>query len=91
MDAVLWLVHTIIDLIVFILIVNAVLSWLIAFDVLNRQNRLVDTIWDFTNRLTEPLLKPIRKVVPLIGGVDLSPMVLILGLLFLDRLIPVYI
>jgi YggT family protein len=91
MDAVLWLVHTIINLIVFILIVNAVLSWLIAFDVLNRQNRLVDTIWDFTNRLTEPLLKPIRKVVPLIGGVDLSPMVLILGLLFLDRLIPNYI
>ncbi len=91
MDAILWLVHTIINLIVFILIVNAVLSWLIAFDVLNRQNRLVDTIWDFTNRLTEPLLKPIRKVVPLIGGVDLSPMVLILGLLFLDRLIPNYI
>ncbi len=91
MEAVLWLVHAIIDLIVLVLIVNAVLSWLIAFDVLNRQNRLVDTIWDFTNRLTEPLLKPIRKVVPLIGGVDLSPMVLILGLLFLDRLIPNYI
>jgi YggT family protein len=87
MGAILWLIHTVIELIVLILVVNAVLSWLIAFDVVNKQNRAVNAIWDFTNRLTEPLLRPIRKVIPLIGGVDLSPLVLILGLLFLERLL----
>lgn len=87
MGAVLWLIDTVIGLIILVLVVNAVLSWLIAFDVVNRNNRVVNMIWDFTTRLTEPMLKPIRKVIPLIGGVDLSPMVLILGLLFAQRLL----
>jgi YggT family protein len=88
MGAVLWLINTVIWLLIWLLIVNAVLSWLIAFDVVNRSNRLVNTIWDFTNRLSEPLLRPIRRVVPLIGGVDLSPLILILALGFLQQLIP---
>ena len=54
---------------------------------MNRRNRVVDMIWDFTTRLTDPLLRPIRKVIPLIGGIDLSPMVLILGLIFIDNLV----
>lgn len=87
MGAVFWLIDTIIGLIIFVLVVNAILSWLIAFDVVNRRNRVVDGIWNFTNRLSEPLLRPIRKVIPLIGGVDLSPMVLVLLLLFLDTLV----
>ena len=87
MGAVLWLIDTVIGLIILVLVVNAVLSWLIAFDVVNRNNRVVNMIWDFTTRLTVPMLKPIRKVIPLIGGVDLSPMVLILGLLFAQRLL----
>jgi YggT family protein len=77
----------VINLLIWLLIINAVLSWLIAFDVVNRSNRIVNMIWDFTTRLTEPLLKPLRKVIPLIGGIDLSPMVLILLLIFLDNLV----
>ncbi|MGE3301934.1 MAG: YggT family protein [Hyphomonadaceae bacterium] len=88
MGALLWLINAVLSLIIWILVINAILSWLIAFDVVNRRNRLVDTIWTFTQRLTEPLLRPIRRVVPLIGGIDLSPMILILLILFLQRLIP---
>lgn len=87
MIALLSIISIVINLLIWVLIINAVLSWLIAFDVVNRSNRLVDTIWDFTNRLTEPLLRPLRKVIPLIGGIDLSPMVLILILIFLDNLV----
>jgi len=85
--AVLWLINTVIWLIIWTLIINAVLSWLIAFDVVNRRNRVVDAVWDFTNRVTSPLLAPIRKVVPLIGGIDLSPLILILLLGFIQRLL----
>jgi YggT family protein len=87
MTAVLTLIHVVINLVIWVLIINAILSWLIAFEVVNRRNRLVDTIWDFTTRLTDPLLKPIRKVIPLVGGIDLSPMVLILALMFFDTLV----
>jgi YggT family protein len=87
MGAVIWLIDTIIGLIILVLVINAILSWLIAFDVVNRRNQVVNAIWDFSNRLTEPLLRPLRKVIPLIGGVDLSPLVLVLGLLFLQRLL----
>jgi YggT family protein len=87
MSAVFWLIDTIIELVILVLIINAVLSWLIAFDVVNRRNQFVNGVWDFTQRVTDPLLRPIRKVIPLIGGIDLSPMVLILGLLFIQRLV----
>ncbi len=87
MTALLILISMVINLLIWLLIINAVLSWLLAFDVVNRSNRVVNTIWDFTNRLTEPLLRPLRKVIPQIGGIDLSPMVLILGLIFLDNLV----
>jgi YggT family protein len=87
MFAIINLIHMVIQLLIWLLIINAILSWLIAFDVINRRNRVVDAIWNFTTRLSEPLLRPIRKVIPLIGGVDLSPMVLVLLLLFLDTLV----
>jgi YggT family protein len=87
MIALISLISMVINLLIWLLIIQAVLSWLLAFDVVNRSNRLVNMIWDFTNRLSEPLLKPLRKVIPLIGGIDLSPMVLILILIFLDNLV----
>lgn len=83
----LWLFGAIVQLIIIVLIVNAVLSWLIAFEIVSRRNAFVNQIWGTTQRLTEPLLGPIRKVIPSIGGLDLSPIVLILGLLFLERLL----
>jgi len=89
LDAVLWLVRTLIDLVILLMIVNAVLSWLIAFDLVGRGNRFVGSIYEGTSRLARPLLAPIRNVIPPVGGLDLSPMVLILGLLFLQRLLPI--
>lgn len=88
MNAVFWLIDTIIGLVIIVLIVNAVLSWLISFDVVSRRNRVVATLWDATTKLTDPLLNPIRRVVPIVGGLDLSPLVLLLGLGFVQQLIP---
>lgn len=76
-------VYLALDLYLWIIIVDAVLSWLIAFNVVNSYNKLVATIGDVTRRLTDPVLRPIRKVVPVIGGVDLSPMVLIFAIIFI--------
>lgn len=87
LGAILWLLNTVIDLIIIVLIVNAVLSWLIAFQLVGRYNSMVGQFYEATNRLVRPLLAPIRAVVPPVGGLDLSPMVLILGMLFLQRLL----
>jgi YggT family protein len=73
------------------LIAQAVLSWLLAFGVVNRYNRAVAVIGDFLYRVTEPALRPIRRVLPSFGGIDISPVVLILILLFLERFILYYI
>jgi YggT family protein len=77
-----WLLSTVLGLYFWVVIVGAVLSWLIAFDVVNTRNRLVNTIYDLTERLTAPVLAPIRKVIPNLGGVDLSPVALIIGIQF---------
>ncbi|EKV30344.1 Integral membrane protein YggT, involved in response to extracytoplasmic stress (osmotic shock) [Caenispirillum salinarum AK4] len=66
------------------IIISAVLSWLVAFNVINTSNRFVYLVGDFLHRITEPALRPIRSVVPVMGGVDLSPMVLILLIIFLE-------
>ncbi len=73
----------VLTLYIWVVIISAILSWLIVFDVVNRRNRAVYLIADSFNRLTEPALRPIRRVIPDLGGVDISPVVLILGLIFL--------
>ena len=78
MRALFWLLDTAISLYVWALIIAAVMSLLLAFNVLDTRNRLVWTISDFFYRVTEPLLRPIRRFLPDLGGVDLSPLVLIL-------------
>lgn len=83
MIAVYNLLTTAITLYVWALIISAVLSWLVAFKVVNTQNRFVYSVGDFLHRLTEPALRPIRRVVPYLGGIDLSPIILILALFFL--------
>lgn len=80
-----WLLQTILGLYLWVVIASAVLSWLVAFDVINLRNRLVATIYDTCERLTVPALNPIRRVIPNLGGVDLSPVVLIIGIQFLQR------
>lgn len=76
-----------IDFYIWMVIISAILSWLVAFNVLNTQNRLVYMIGDFLYRLTEPALRPIRRIVPNFGGVDITPLVLILGLWFVQMVL----
>jgi YggT family protein len=78
MRALFWLLDTAISLYIWALIIAAVLSLLLAFNVLDTRNRFVWTVADFFYRVTEPLLRPIRRRMPNLGGVDLSPLVLIL-------------
>jgi YggT family protein len=73
----------VITLYMWVIIISAILSWLIAFNVINRHNQFVYMIADSLYRLTEPALKPIRRNMPDLGGLDISPVVLILGLIFL--------
>jgi YggT family protein len=87
MNPFLWLILTIIDLYIWLLIASAVLSWLIAFNVVNTRNQLVANIGEFLYRITEPALRPIRRMLPNLGGIDISPVILIILLLFLKQLI----
>lgn len=76
-------VDLVIELFIWALIISAVLSWLVAFNVVNTRNRFVYSVMDFLYRITEPALRPLRSILPNFGGVDLSPMALILILIFL--------
>ncbi|HEX2727702.1 MAG TPA: YggT family protein [Beijerinckiaceae bacterium] len=87
MRSLLWLIDTVIMLYVYLLIASAILSWLVAFNVVNSRNDVVRAIWDFLYRVTEPALRPIRRVLPNLGGIDISPIILILLLLFARSLI----
>jgi YggT family protein len=87
MNALLWLIDTLITIYIWLLIAQAVLSWLLAFGVVNRYNRGVAVIGDFLYRATEPVLRPIRAFLPNFGGIDISPVILILILMFLRRLL----
>jgi YggT family protein len=73
----------VIDLYIWVVIASAILSWLIAFNVVNTNNRVVLVIGDTLYRLTEPVLRPIRSILPNLGGIDISPVILILLLLFI--------
>ena len=87
MNALVWLIVSIIDLYFWVVIISAVLSWLIAFNVANPHNPIVARIWDVLTRLTEPALAPIRRILPNLGGIDISPVILLLLLGFLRRLV----
>jgi YggT family protein len=81
------LIAMVIQLIIIVIIINAVLSWLFAFDIVSRRNQFAGQVYDFTQKLTNPLLAPIRRFIPTVGNVDLSPMVLVLGLLFIQQVL----
>ena len=80
------LIDTVIRIYIWLLIASVVLSWLVSFNVINTRNRFVYVIGDFLHRLTEPVLRPIRNLLPNMGGLDISPIVLILALYFLRDL-----
>jgi len=87
MVALFQLIDTVINIYIWLLIIWAVLSWLVAFNVVNTSNRFVYLLGDFLNRITEPALRPIRRLMPDLGGIDISPMILILLLIFLRNLL----
>ncbi|MBL4758007.1 MAG: YggT family protein [Rhizobiales bacterium] len=87
MLAIFWLIDTVIGIYIFMLIASAILSWLVAFDVINSSNRFVYMVADTLRRLTEPVLAPIRRIMPDLGGIDVSPVILILLLFFARNLI----
>ena len=91
MRSVLDVVMLALNLYVWILIASAVLSWLIAFNVVNTRNQFVSSVWDFLYRITEPALRPIRKMLPNLGGIDISPIILLLGIFFIQSVITRYI
>ncbi len=72
------------QLFIYALIISAVLSWLVAFNIVNTSNQFVSTIGYFLHRVTEPALRPIRRVLPDLGGIDISPILLILLIFFLQ-------
>ena len=84
MEPILLLLYRVIDIYFYILIINIVLSWLIAFNIVNTQNKIVVTILYATSRLTDPLLNPVRRIIPNLGGIDISPIILVLCLLFIQ-------
>jgi YGGT family. len=91
MRAVLDIVLLVLQIYIWMLIAAAVLSWLIAFNVVNTRNQVVAMLVDFLYRLTEPLLRPIRSIMPNLGGIDVSPVILILLILLLENVIIRYI
>ena len=80
--AIVWLVSNIINLMVWFIIAQAILSWLVAFDVVNYRNRFVYSVGSFLDQITRPLLEPFRRIIPSLGGIDVSPIVVILLLQF---------
>ena len=70
------------QLLVYVIFVGVILSWLISFNVVNAHNQLVSTIWRLTSTITEPLLRPLRNFLPPLGGLDRSPLVLLLLIMF---------
>ncbi len=87
MRALLEIILLILDLYVWLLIASAILSWLIAFNVVNTRNQLVSGIAEFLYRITEPVLRPIRNVLPNFGGLDISPIVVVIIIYFIQKVI----
>lgn len=90
MHPVLWLILTVLDIYFWFVIALVILSWLVAFNVVNLSNQFVRQLQYFLYRLTEPLLGPIRRIMPDLGGIDLSPMVLLIGIMFLQNMVRYY-
>ena len=87
MKSIFILFDNIISLYIWVLIINVIMSWLVAFNVVNTSNRFVYSVLDISQRLTDPPLNFIRRYLPNLGSIDISPIILILGLMFLRNLV----
>lgn len=83
--------NAVVELYIWCLIIWVILSWLVAFNVVNTRNRFVSVVGDFLDRITEPVLRPIRRVLPNLGGIDISPILLILLIYFVRDFVNWYI
>ena len=82
-------INPLLSILVWVIIINAILSWLVAFNVVNPRNQVVSMIGRFTYAVTEPLLRPLRRFIPSFGGIDITPIILILAIFFVrDYVIP---
>ena len=91
MIAIFYLVLQILKLYSYVVIVNVIISWLIAFNILNTQNRIVYSILEFSYRLTDPILNKIRRFLPNLGSLDISPIILLLLIWFIEMCMKMYI
>ena len=91
MRAVLDIIMVALNLYTWVVIGGAILSWLIAFNVVNIRNEVVRSLWNLFLALTEPFLRPIRNFLPNMGGIDISPIILLLGVMLVERIIVYYI
>ena len=91
MLAVLQVVLLVLDILWWLIVASAILSWLYAFNIVNAGNQFVDSVGSFLYRMTEPIYRPIRRRLPNFGGIDLSPLVVLLAIFFLQQLIILYI
>ena len=87
MGAVFWLIDTILTIAFWVVFAHVIMSWLINFNVVNVRQPFVYQIWQVLNRLTAPLYRPVRRLLPDLGGIDLAPLVVGIGILFVQRLI----
>ena len=90
MNPFIWLILTVLDIYFWIIIATVIISWLVAFNVINGANPYVRQVVFALRRLTEPLLGPIRRFLPDLGGIDISPIVLLIALSFVRYLIIYY-
>jgi len=87
MNALASLIDTVFTIYIFLLLASVISSWLVSFNILNTQNQFIYSLLGFLYRITEPALRPIRRIIPPLGGFDLSPIALIILLYFLRDLI----
>ena len=91
MNPFIWLIEALIELVTWVVIASAIISWLVAFGVVNMRNQFIRMVVETLYRLTEPMLRPIRRLMPNLGGVDISPVVLLLGLFFIREALRYYV
>ena len=90
MHSIATLIYSLINLYIYIIIGNVVLSWLIAFGIVNMQNNVVRTLYGLFHQVTEPVMGPIRRLLPNLGGIDISPMIVLVALWFAQSLLKEY-
>ena len=91
MNPIIYLVELVIEILTWVVIAGAIMSWLVAFGVVNVRNQFIRLVVDMLYRLTEPMLRPIRRVLPNLGGVDIAPVVLLVGLAVLREALRYYV